>query len=76
MHAFHQAGGDRGDAAHQGGADLQDPPERIADIVREWESGCSVVPGVQRASAESRLMFWIRKHDYRLVNQLPSIRDV
>jgi hypothetical protein len=29
-----------------------------------------MVPGVQCASAESRLMFWIRKH---YVNQLSSI---
>ncbi|MBZ5580648.1 MAG: glycosyltransferase family 2 protein [Acidobacteriia bacterium] len=70
MHAFHQA---RGDAVIGIVADLQDPPEMIADMVREWESGYSMVLGIKRSSEESRLMFWIRKRYYRLVNQLSSI---
>jgi len=70
MHGLHQT---RGDAVISIVADLQDPPEMIADMVREWESGYSMVLGIKRSSQENRLMFWIRKRYYRLVNRLSSI---
>jgi len=70
MHAVRQASGD---CVVTMVADLQDPPEMIADMVREWENGCSMVLGIKRTSEESRLMFWIREKYYRLVNQLSSI---
>ena len=70
MHAFHQA---RGDAVIGIVADLQDPPEMIADMVREWEKGFFMALGIKRASEENSLMFWIRKRYYRLVNRLSSI---
>ncbi len=54
-------------------ADLQDPPEMILDLLREWEAGTPVVIGVKQASDESGLMFWIRKRYYRLVNRLSGI---
>jgi glycosyltransferase involved in cell wall biosynthesis len=70
MHAFHQT---RGDAVIGIVADFQDPPEMIADMVREWENGYSMVLGIKRSSQENRLMFWIRKRYYRLVQRLSSI---
>lgn len=70
MHALHQT---RGDAVIGIVADLQDPPEMIADMIREWENGYSMVLGIKRSSAENPLMFWIRKRYYRLVNQLSSV---
>ena len=70
MHALHQT---RGDAVIGIVADLQDPPEMIVDMVREWESGYSMVLGIKRSSAENPLMFWFRKRYYRLVNRLSSI---
>jgi glycosyltransferase involved in cell wall biosynthesis len=70
MHAVHQA---RGDAVICLVADLQDPPEMIADMVREWESGYAMVLGIKSSSEENRLMFGIRKCYYRLVNRLSSI---
>jgi len=70
MHGFHQAAGD---AVVVMAADLQDPPEMIADMVREWENGFSMVLAVKRSSEENPLMFWIRKRYYRLVNRLSSI---
>ena len=45
----------------------------IAEMLREWENGYSMVLGIKRSSEESRLMFWIRRRYYRLVNQLSSI---
>ena len=70
MHAFHQT---RGDAVIGLVADLQDPPEMIADMVREWENGYSMVLGIKRSSAENPLIFWLRKRYYRLVSRLSSI---
>jgi polyisoprenyl-phosphate glycosyltransferase len=54
-------------------ADLQDPPELIADFICEWEAGYSMVLAIKRTSGENPLMFWIRKKYYRLVNRLSSL---
>ena len=70
MHAFRQASGD---CIISLVADLQDPPEMIPDMVRDWENGFSMVLGIKRSSEENPLMFWIRKRYYRLVNRLSSI---
>lgn len=70
MHAFWQA---QGDAVIGIVADLQDPPEMIADFVRYWEEGYSMVLAIKRTSGENPLMFWARKKYYRLVNRLSSI---
>ena len=70
MHALLQA---RGDAVISIVADLQDPPEMIADFIREWESGFFMVLGIKRSSEENGAMFWARKRYYRLVNRLSSI---
>ena len=70
MHAFYQA---RGDAVIGIVADLQDPPEMIPQFLEGWEEGASMVLAIKNASEENRLMFWIRKLYYRLVNRLSSI---
>lgn len=70
---FHAMCEARGDAVISLVADLQDPPEMIADMVREWENGSSMVLGIKRSSEENPLMFWVRKRYYRLVNRLSSI---
>ena len=70
FHAVCQA---RGDAVVTLAGDLQDPPEMIVDMVREWENGYSMVLGVKRSSEENSLMFWVRKRYYRLVNRLSSV---
>jgi hypothetical protein len=54
-------------------ADLQDPPEMIAEFIREWENGFSMVLAVKTASEENPLMFWVRKRYYQLVNRLSSL---
>jgi glycosyltransferase involved in cell wall biosynthesis len=70
LHALHQA---CGDAVIGIVADLQDPPEMIPDLIREWEKGFFMVLAVKDASEENPLMFWIRKRYYRLVARLSSI---
>lgn len=70
MHAFCEA---QGDAVIGIVADLQDPPEMIAELVRGWEEGYSMVLAVKRTSGENPLMFWARKRYYALVNRLSSV---
>jgi glycosyltransferase involved in cell wall biosynthesis len=70
MHAFNQT---RGDVVIGLASDLQDPPEMIADLVREWEKGAPVVICVKNTSDENGLMFWVRSKYYRLVNRLSNI---
>ena len=69
LHGLLQA---RGDAVISIVADLQDPPEMIADLVREWESGYSMVLAIKRSSQESQGMFWLRRRYYRMVQKLSS----
>ncbi|HUI41526.1 MAG TPA: glycosyltransferase family 2 protein [Terriglobia bacterium] len=70
FHALYQAAGD---AVVGIVADLQDPPEMIAEMVRHWEEGALAVLAIKRTSQESAVMFKIRKAYYRLVNRLSSI---
>lgn len=69
-HAILQA---QGDAVISIVADLQDPPEMIAEFIKFWEQGFRVVVGVKTASHESSLMFAIRKTYYNLVKKLSEI---
>ncbi len=70
MHALYQASGD---AVIGIVADLQDPPEMIADLLREWENGYSIVVCIKRSSGENPVMFRIRKIYYRLISRLSAI---
>ncbi len=69
MHALFQSSGD---AVIGIVADLQDPPEMIPDLLREWEKGIPIVIAVKKSSGENPVMFWIRKRFYRLVNRLSN----
>jgi polyisoprenyl-phosphate glycosyltransferase len=70
IHALYQS---TGDAVIGLVSDLQDPPEMIADLVREWENGYSMVLCIKRSSGELPLMFQIRKMYYRLITKLSEI---
>jgi glycosyltransferase involved in cell wall biosynthesis len=67
MHALLQT---RGDAVVVLMSDLQDPPEILAQLLEQWESGIPIVIAVKRQSREAAPMFLIRKLFYRLVNRL------
>jgi glycosyltransferase involved in cell wall biosynthesis len=54
-------------------ADLQDPPEVIADFVREWRAGAEVVWGVREGRQEGIVMRNVRKAYYRMVSRLAGI---
>jgi len=54
-------------------ADLQDPPEVVADFVREWEAGAEVVFGVRNQREEGLVMRGVRKAYYRMVSRFAGI---
>lgn len=70
FHALLQA---RGDAVIGLMADLQDPPELLADMIAEWEKGTPIVIGVKTTSQESGLMYWVRTQYYKIINRLSDI---
>lgn len=59
-----------GDAVVLMDGDLQDPPEVIPALVREWVKGYEVVYGVRACRREGRLMGVARKLFYRLYRRL------
>ncbi len=73
IHALFAA---RGDAMIGIVADLQDPPEMIADMIAEWERGAYCVLGIKRTSEEHSLMFWLRKQYYKMAERLSSIETI
>ena len=70
IHGLFQASGD---AIISIVSDLQDPPEMIPQLVREWQQGAYMVLGIKRTSEENSLMFWARKKYYQLAESLSSI---
>ena len=54
-------------------ADLQDPPEVIAEFVREWRAGADVAYGIRGQREEGILMRNIRKVYYRMVSRVAGI---
>ncbi|MEW6369020.1 MAG: glycosyltransferase family 2 protein [Acidobacteriota bacterium] len=61
----------QGDAVVTMDADLQDPPEVVHDLVREWEKGYDVVYAVRvRREGESRFKCWTASVFYRMIRVL------
>ena len=58
-----------GDAVITMCTDLQDPPELLADFIKEWENGYKVVLGVRSDTNCSWTMELIRKFYYMLFYQ-------
>lgn len=71
FYALTQAGGD---AVILMASDFQDPPEMINEFLKKWEAGYKVVLGIKTNSAESGLMFAVRKLYYNVVDGLADVR--
>jgi glycosyltransferase involved in cell wall biosynthesis len=70
---FHALLQSRGDACVLIAADLQDPPEMIADFVAQWQRGFKTVLAVKPESDESAWMYAIRSAYYRLVTRISDV---
>ena len=64
----------RGDAIVVIDADLQDPPETIADFVDKWREGHDVVYGVRASrDGETRAKLWTATVFYRLLRRFTNV---
>lgn len=55
-------------------ADLQDPPEVIAELIARWAEGYDVVYAVRRSRAgETRFKLWTAKLFYRAIRRLTQV---
>jgi glycosyltransferase involved in cell wall biosynthesis len=70
-HAIMQA---TGDAVIMLLSDLQDPPELLYEMVKEWEAGYQIVVGIKTTSEELKLMYKIRSAYYKLVGRLTNVK--
>lgn len=69
-HALFQA---NGDAVISMASDLQDPPELIANFIKQWETGFKVVIGVKPKSQETTMMFLVRRLYYRTIGKISDV---
>jgi glycosyltransferase involved in cell wall biosynthesis len=53
--------------------DMQDPPEKLPEMVRLWEAGNEVVFGVRKQREEGWLLRQVRRAYYRTVSSLADI---
>lgn len=57
-----------GDAAFLVFGDLQDPPQLLPQFIKEWEAGKKVVIGQKTGSNENKIMFFMRKLYYKVID--------
>ncbi len=62
-----------GDAVIIMASDLQDPPERIPDFIKQWEAGYKTVIGVKTRSQEMGLFYLLRTIYYRILHSLSDV---
>lgn len=62
-----------GDACILIASDLQDPPEMIAEFIKQWEEGYKTVLAVKPESEEPSLMFFIRKIYYHFISKISEV---
>jgi dolichol-phosphate mannosyltransferase len=63
----------RGDATIYLVSDLQDPPELIPDFIAAWEQGFKLVLAVKPVSQTNRLVHWLRKLYYRVLDSISEV---
>lgn len=57
-------------------ADMQEPPEKMVDFVREWENGYKVVIGIKSQSHESKIKYFMRNCYYNFLNSIAEINHI
>ena len=62
-----------GDATIYLASDLQDPPELIPDLIKEWELGYKLVLAKKPLSQSSALTHFLRRNYYRYLNAISDI---
>lgn len=57
-------------------SDLQDPPEMIPELIKQWESGYKLVMAVKPVSKSSPVMHFFRKSYYRLIDRISDVNII
>ncbi len=57
-------------------ADMQEPPEMMADFVREWEAGYKVVIGIKSKSNENKFKYFIRECFYDFLSKITENKHI
>ncbi len=73
---FHGLLAASGDAVISIVADLQDPPSMIFDFIENWEKGYEIVIGIKNKSEENKLMFFIRKSFYNIIEKISDTKQI
>ena len=66
----------KGDAVVSMCTDLQDPPEMIAQMIREWEKGAKVVIAVRKTTECGIVMESIRRFYYALLQKSAQEQNI
>jgi len=66
----------QGDAVITLAADLQEPPELIAEFLGKWEQGFKIIIGVKTKSRENQVIFAIRKFYYNLLKNISELEQI
>lgn len=62
-----------GDVVIAMASDLQDPPERIPEFIKNWENGFKIVIGVKNKTQSPGLFHILRTIYYRVLRQLSDV---
>lgn len=73
FYGLSQAGGD---CAVLVFADMQDPPELIADFIKKWEQGYKIAIGIKSKSRENPLMYGIRQMYYQFIKKIGDVEHI
>lgn len=73
QNAFRQA---TGDAVVPMSSDLQEPPELIIDLLKQWEAGYQVAMAIKSKTRENVLMRLVRKSYYWLLSRISDTKDI
>ena len=73
---FHGLKQCHGDAVIAMASDLQDPPEKIIDLVKKWEEGYKIVIGVKTKSKENWLMYKLRSMFYGVISRVSETEQI
>ena len=65
-----------GDCAILMYADMQDPPEVIPNMVKQWEAGNKIVLGIKSKSKENKLMYAIRGFYYSILRRIADSEHI
>ncbi len=65
-----------GDATFMLFGDLQDPPELLPEMVKQWEQGHKVVIGQKTKSEESKVVYFLRTVYYNVIGSFSDVKQI